>query len=183
MPLTNAQYDTLMRTYDQKRMHSRQIARERQEEVYRAIPALEDLDEQMRSCSVASARQLLSGDSSAGNDLKKELADIRRRRLDLLRRPDTRGLSGAPLRMPGLRRHRLYRRETLSLLLSRPPSILFTPSPTWQIFWNGKIFSNFFLLLLLRQRFETRPLGRLPEAARYAYDTPGILLNTLTLEA
>ena len=71
MPLTNAQYDTLMRTYDQKRMHSRQIARERQEEVYRAIPALEDLDEQMRSCSVASARQLLSGDSSAGNDLKK----------------------------------------------------------------------------------------------------------------
>ena len=44
MPLTNAQYDTLMRTYDQKRMHSRQIARERQEEVYRAIPALEDLD-------------------------------------------------------------------------------------------------------------------------------------------
>ena len=85
MPLTNAQYDTLMRTYDQKRMHSRQIARERQEEVYRAIPALEDLDEQMRSCSVASVRQLLSGDSSAGNDLKKELADIHRRRLDLLR--------------------------------------------------------------------------------------------------
>ena len=85
MPLTNAQYDTLMRTYDQKRMHSRQIARERQEEVYRAIPALEDLDEQMRSCSVTSVRQLLSGDPSAGNDLKKELADIHRRRLDLLR--------------------------------------------------------------------------------------------------
>ena len=85
MSLTNAQYDTLMRAYDQKRLRSRRIAKERKEELYRVIPALEDLDERMRSCSVRSARQILDGDFSAEKELKRELADIRSQRLSLLR--------------------------------------------------------------------------------------------------
>ena len=85
MPLTNTQYDALMRQYDQKQMRNHQIVARHREELYRAIPVLETLDEQVRSCSVASARRLLDGDVSASGQLKQRLADLHQERLALIR--------------------------------------------------------------------------------------------------
>lgn len=171
MPLTNAQYDTLMRTYDQKRMHSRQIARERQEEVYRAIPALEDLDEQMRSCSVASARQLLSGDSSAGNDLKKELADIRRRRLDLLREAGyPEDYLEPPYECPDCKDTGFIDGKRCHCFIQATIDLVYTQSNLADIL-ERENFSNF-SFSYYSDKIRNPATGQTSlEAARYAYDT------------
>ena len=171
MPLTNAQYDTLMRTYDQKRMHSRQIARERQEEVYRAIPALEDLDEQMRSCSVASARQLLSGDSSAGNDLKKELADIRRRRLDLLREAGyPEDYLEPPYECPDCKDTGFIDGKRCHCFIQAAIDLVYTQSNLADIL-ERENFSNF-SFSYYSDKIRNPVTGQTSlEAARYAYDT------------
>lgn len=85
MPLNNSQYDALMRTYNQKQMRNHQVVLRRQEELYRRIPQLEELDTSMRSCSLTCARQLLDGDASASDRLKQQLQQLKLRRIELLK--------------------------------------------------------------------------------------------------
>lgn len=84
MPLNNSQYDALMREYNQKQMRNHQIVMQRREELYRKIPALEQLDETMRSSSVSCARRLLDGDAAAADQLRQELKDLREERSSLI---------------------------------------------------------------------------------------------------
>lgn len=85
MPLNNSQYDALMRTYNQKQMRNHQVVLRRQEELYRRIPQLEELDTSMRSCSLTCARQLLDGDAPASDRLKQQLQQLKLRRIELLK--------------------------------------------------------------------------------------------------
>ena len=52
MALTNAQYDSLMREYNNKQMRNHQIVIQREEELYRAVPELSRLDDYVRRLSV-----------------------------------------------------------------------------------------------------------------------------------
>lgn len=171
MPLTNAQYDTLMRAYDQKRMRSRQIAKERQEELYHAIPALEDLDERMRSCSVACARQLLDGDSSAGEELKKELADIRRQRLELLRKAGyPEDYLDPPCECPDCRDTGFIDGRRCHCFTQAAIDLVYTQSNLADIL-ERENFSNF-SFSYYSDRIRNPSTGQTSlEAARYAYDT------------
>ena len=45
MPLTNAQYDELLRSYDLKQQTAREALERRREEIYRTVPAVRDLDQ------------------------------------------------------------------------------------------------------------------------------------------
>ena len=56
MPLTNTQYDQLIREYQQKQFRNRRIIDARQAELYKKLPLLRDLDEQIRSVSMQAAR-------------------------------------------------------------------------------------------------------------------------------
>ncbi len=84
MPLTNTQYDTLMREYNNKQMRNHQIVQKRQEELYRKIPSLADLDEQVSALSVQSLQLLLDGDRSGTDAKKAQLSDISKKRLALM---------------------------------------------------------------------------------------------------
>lgn len=58
MALTNAQYDSLMREYNNKQMRNHQIVIQREEELYRAVPELSRLDDDVSRLSVESIDRL-----------------------------------------------------------------------------------------------------------------------------
>lgn len=84
MPLSNSQYDEIMREYDQRQLQDRRILDERRKEVFQKIPKLKELESTVASRSVRQARLLLDGDTSALTALKEELADLSQQRDTLL---------------------------------------------------------------------------------------------------
>ena len=59
MALNNSQYDTILRTYEQKQLHNRNILDKRQQNVYNKVPEVVFINEQISSLSVKQARKLL----------------------------------------------------------------------------------------------------------------------------
>ena len=84
MALTNAQYDEIFRQYNAKQIRNQHIVESRIEEVYAKNPRLQEIDNAIASCSVEKAKQLLEGDTSALNDLKKQLAALKEEKTALL---------------------------------------------------------------------------------------------------
>ena len=64
MALTNAQYDEIMRGYEQRQTENRHRLELRTKEIYEKEPRLTLLDDEISSTSVSSARLLLSGDEA-----------------------------------------------------------------------------------------------------------------------
>lgn len=73
MALNNSQYDALMRTYEQKQLHNRNVLDKRYATAYAKIPMLKKLHESMSELSVKQARKLLEGDENALQELKTEM--------------------------------------------------------------------------------------------------------------
>lgn len=80
MPLSNSQYNAIMRMYEEKQRRSRYLLEQRKDAVYQQIPEYEKLDHQVSSTSIAQARKMLSGDSNALSELKEKLAWLSRKR-------------------------------------------------------------------------------------------------------
>lgn len=85
MPLTNTQYDTLMREYNSRQMRNHQIVMQRQEEVYQKIPALAEMDAQVSRLSVESLQLLLDGDHTGSKEKKAQLSVISQKRIALIK--------------------------------------------------------------------------------------------------
>jgi DNA replication protein DnaC len=84
MPLSNAQYDEIMREYDQRQLQNRRTLDARRREVYARVPLLRELDSAVASESVQRARLLLDGDREALAQLHTELAAKSAKRAELL---------------------------------------------------------------------------------------------------
>ncbi len=84
MALTNSQYNTIMRTYEEQQLAQRQRLDERASYVNTHVAGYEDISRQIASLSVAHARLLLDGDESALASLKASLADLRKQQKELL---------------------------------------------------------------------------------------------------
>lgn len=85
MALSNSQYDAIMRDYAQLQMENRHAQTARREEVQEKIPRIREIEAQMAERSVACARKLLEGDTTARAKLQNELADLRAEKASLLR--------------------------------------------------------------------------------------------------
>ena len=79
MPLTNSQYNALMRVYEEKRAKSRDLANLHYEHACQKVPKLASIS----SASLDQAKKLLAGDDTALASLKEEIRSLsdRRRRL------------------------------------------------------------------------------------------------------
>lgn len=84
MALSNAQYKSILRGYEQIRDANRAISQARLEEAYAAIPGLRELSDSIRTLSVASARRVLEGEEHALEALHEELASVSAGRKSLL---------------------------------------------------------------------------------------------------
>lgn len=85
MGLKNSQYHAIMRKYEQKQLHSHDIQVARYEEVYKKLPEFKTLDDSIASLSIQHGKKLLDGDTSAVDALKKDLAELRNRKIHLLK--------------------------------------------------------------------------------------------------
>ena len=95
MALTNAQYDTIMREYDDVRLRHRRELDDRRREVYAALPRMAELDEEAADLAMQRARELLPADGmeaesdparskAAGTAFQEALGEIREEREALL---------------------------------------------------------------------------------------------------
>lgn len=83
MPLKNYQYNKILREYDTKQLTNKHNLDIRIAEVYAAIPELKEIDDEVVTCAVKSAKLLLMGDGKPMPMLKKltEQAEGRRKAL------------------------------------------------------------------------------------------------------
>ena len=84
MPLTNTQYDQIMRGYQDRQLKRQQLIDTRREEIATKIPKITELDAQIASLSVRRARQLLDGDASALTDLHDQIQTLSARKQECL---------------------------------------------------------------------------------------------------
>lgn len=84
MPLTNAQYDQIMRGYQQRQLQRQHLITQRKKEVYDSAPQLARLDGEIASLSVQKAHNLLNGDEHALDDLKEQIASRTREKEHIL---------------------------------------------------------------------------------------------------
>lgn len=85
MSLTNSQYDTIMRSYEEKQRVARHRLDNNTEIVYKNIPEYEELDRLVASTSIEHGRKLLSGDSNALSELKLRLKELSQKKTALLK--------------------------------------------------------------------------------------------------
>lgn len=76
MSLTNAQYDEIMRQYNQKQLRAHEQAMRRKHEIYSLDPRLAQIDARIASVSVSRARNFIEGDSKALSGLENEIKHL-----------------------------------------------------------------------------------------------------------
>ncbi len=70
MSLTNAQYDTIMRSYNRQEFSAKRKQTEHIEEVYQKIPRIKEITDTISSLSLATSKSLIL----SGGDVQKEMA-------------------------------------------------------------------------------------------------------------
>ena len=76
MALTNTQYNSIMREYEERQRKNRRLLEERTDQVYRQVEGYRSLCNQAASLSVSQGKKLLEGDRDALVDLKGSLASL-----------------------------------------------------------------------------------------------------------
>ena len=84
MSLTNAQYDEIMRGYQSRQLHNRRLTQERIDAVYKRLPQLKTIQDEIASTSVDAARKKLHDDSTGYTTAMKKLADLKQEKEILL---------------------------------------------------------------------------------------------------
>ena len=88
MPLSNTQYDEIIRTYGARQLRNKREQEKKLRYAYQKIPRLREIDDAIASCSVAQAKKMLGGDALALSDLKAQIANYRAEKQELLTRYD-----------------------------------------------------------------------------------------------
>ena len=84
MPLKNYQYNSILCEYDERRLKSHRELEKRQAVLYAAIPELNDIDREIASGSVQSAKLSLKGNSSAVEGLKARNEALSAKKTELI---------------------------------------------------------------------------------------------------
>lgn len=84
MALNNSQYDAIIRTYEQKQLHNRNVLDKHYEIAYAKLPNLQKIHQSMSELSVKQARKLLEGDDNALQELKAQIKELSKQAKALL---------------------------------------------------------------------------------------------------
>lgn len=84
MALSNSQYNAIMRIYNQRQLRNKHDQDERIRRVYQSIPQIREIEGEITTRAVMSARRLLDGDDKAREGLKQQIEDLREQKELLL---------------------------------------------------------------------------------------------------
>lgn len=76
MALSNAQYETIMRKYEDRQNRNRHLTEKRTAEVYQKVDGYQELSESIAAISVTQGKKLLEGDDHALEDLKASIRSL-----------------------------------------------------------------------------------------------------------
>lgn len=76
MALTNAQYDAIMRKYEDRQLRNRHLVEERTAHIYKHVEGYRELAESIAAISVSQGKKLLEGDENALADLKSSIRTL-----------------------------------------------------------------------------------------------------------
>ena len=76
MALTNSQYETIMREYENRQTRNRHLLEERTAEIYRQVEGYREIAESIAAISVSQGKKLLEGDEHALEDLKASIRSL-----------------------------------------------------------------------------------------------------------
>ena len=84
MALSNFQYDTIMRDYQDRQTKNRHMLDDRTQYVYRHVTGYRELTQSIASISVSQGKKLLDGDAGALDNLRSTLSRLSAQKTDLL---------------------------------------------------------------------------------------------------
>ena len=84
MSISNAQYDEIMRTYEEKQNNNRHLVEARRGEVYTKIPEYKALDSSVADISLEQGKKLINGETGALALLRDRIREINTRKKELL---------------------------------------------------------------------------------------------------
>ncbi|OON88363.1 DNA replication protein DnaC [Oribacterium sp. C9] len=84
MSLTNAQYNQIMRVYDERRMEDNRNLEMRRSMVYRKLPELKALEDYVRTESLKTFHLMKEGRKEKLSELKASIEKVRQRKRDIL---------------------------------------------------------------------------------------------------
>ena len=82
--LSNSQYESIIRSYEERQIKNRHLLNERISQVYAMIPAYKELEDTMVSISVSQGKKLLNGEDDALIELRKILKELSMTKINLL---------------------------------------------------------------------------------------------------
>ena len=84
MPLTNKQYDTIMREYDRRQYQDYRLQCTRIDQIYEQIPRIREIDSEISACSLRQAERMIDQEPGAMKSLKDELTLLKAEKEGLL---------------------------------------------------------------------------------------------------
>lgn len=84
MALKNHQYQALMREYDKRQSYNMHLQQQRQNEIYAKISEYAQIERSVSSVSIAHAKRMLAGDTTAKETLKGQLMELSEKKRRLL---------------------------------------------------------------------------------------------------
>lgn len=84
MALSNSQYESIKRSYEEHQLHNHHLLEQRKQEVYEKIPAYKDIEDTISSISVSQGKKLLDGDDDALAELKRIIHELSQQKAVLL---------------------------------------------------------------------------------------------------
>lgn len=84
MALTNTQYNSIMREYEERQTKNRHLLEARTARIYEQVDGYRALCDQVASLSISQGKKLLEGDAHALEDLKSSIARLSRQKEQLL---------------------------------------------------------------------------------------------------
>ncbi|MBO6015855.1 MAG: ATP-binding protein [Lachnospiraceae bacterium] len=84
MSLTNAQYDSILRSYERTQDQNRQLQLTHLDTVYQRIPEYREIEESISSLCVAQGKKMLMGDEQALPMMKQRLRELSEKKKQLL---------------------------------------------------------------------------------------------------
>lgn len=86
MPLTNKQYDAIMRGYDRRQYRNYRQQCIRQDEIYRKLPRIREIEESISSCSISQAQRIYERQSEGFDGRNTDVLNELRQKLNQLRK-------------------------------------------------------------------------------------------------
>lgn len=86
MALSNSQYNAVMRTYNERQFENKRRQDARIAQVYKKIPQVEALTDEITGLMAEAGRRILEGDRSAADALKAEAAHLKAQKAEYMKR-------------------------------------------------------------------------------------------------